>query len=228
MNGVKISLEGIDGVGKTTQFQLLNKRFADEGQNAYFKPDRNSLDSRDLDNEILGLIKSNQSKLQKYADSDVLLQAARAGFIHNTKIREKLKEGGIIICDRDIDTAVAYSMPNLQDQFPDKRPMELVRWIESLQSLSGYIPDLTILLHADLAIALNRATDDDKPNSNERAVFTDNGRKYLKRVMGYYSMLAALHSDRIVSIDVNNKSITDVRKVVDFYVDKQIKKSQNT
>lgn len=217
MRGVKISLEGIDGVGKSTQKDPLKKYLEGKGYEVFVKPCRNDIKSADIDNAILTLIKESSKSLRKAPATEVLLQAARMLYVNERLgIEETLSTGAVVLCDRDIDTAMAYAMPDMQRKHEASSTRKLARWILGLYAIEHTMPDLTLWLDAETDTALNRAMSDEMPN--ERAIFDDNGVAYIKEVREVYRELHAMFPERIKRVDVNNKTADEVSDEIAYTV----------
>ncbi len=206
--GVKISLEGIDGVGKTTQTPVVEEYLQDRGYSVYFKPCRNNMLGEGIDNDIVKILKGSRKALEEVPAAEVLLNAARTMFLHEKYIKEQLEKGEAVLCDRDIDTALAYSMPSLRRQYPEKTTRQLSKWMLGAYSIEPTVPDLTLLLDANTGVALGRALSDDVPN--ERAIFDEDGVAFLEEVQDNYRELHTMFPDRIKRIDVTDRSISEV------------------
>lgn len=206
--GIKISLEGIDGVGKSTQLPVLNDFLIDRGYDVYVKPCRNNFAGNGLDGTLLGVLKGSRHELAAFPAAEVLLAAARSLIIHDTYLAGHLAAEGVVLCDRDIDSAVAYSLPGLQRRYPDKNPQWLANWVMGAYAPEPVTPDLTLWLDAPLEVALGRAMDDDAPN--ERAIFDEHGVALIQEVQTAYQGLHELFPDRIQRIDVSQKTAPEV------------------
>lgn len=212
MKGLKISLEGIDGAGKTTQTERVKGFLEQQGHDVLFKPCRNNTFTAGIDNDILQLIKRSGEEFSMLPAAEVLLTAARTLIVHEGYLKEHLSSGGTVLCDRDIDTTIAYSLPQLKRSYPDRSTAQLAGWIMDTVSIEQTTPDLTILFDVDPSIAVGRALSDDNPQ--ERAVFSEHDVTYIKEVSSYYKDLRQLYPERIQRIDVSEMSIQEVGSTV--------------
>ena len=98
---VFITFEGCEGVGKSTQINLLKEYFISSGQKAIFTREPGGTPfAEKIRKSILGE--------QMSAESEALLfAAARCDHIDNL-ILPALKRGENVICDRYIDSSLAY------------------------------------------------------------------------------------------------------------------------
>ncbi len=141
--GLLITFEGGDGVGKTTQLDLLATTLA-AARISY----RRTLEPGGtlLGQEIRRLLLHGGEVTPR---AEALLYAADRAHHVDTVIRPALAEGAVVVCDRYLDSSVAY-----QGAARALGPTE-VRDL-SLWATGGLLPELTILLDADPALARQR------------------------------------------------------------------------
>ena len=185
--GVFLSLEGIEGTGKTTQARLLAERFADEGHEVVltFEPGGTIIGSRIR--EILLL----PEHLEMSAITELLLyNAARAQHLAE-KILPAIKQGKIIITDRFSDSTVAYQC------YARGIDMSLIMSLDRIAT-GGLHPDLTILfdLDAEAGLARNRGA-----NKTDRIELEDIA--FHRRVREGYLAIAKANPDRVSTIDAS-------------------------
>jgi len=176
--GLFITLEGIDGSGKTTQVKLIADRLTKDGHLVYVTRFPN------YDSDIGHLIKqylSNKTELTPRVQH-LLFCANRAEFVD--KIDRLVNEGFIVICDRYVHSGIAYSVAN---------GLEL-EWCRSVERALPK-PDLTILLSISTYDALARKT-------TSAADRYDGKQDFLERVAHAYSqMLSPASNQRYQNID---------------------------
>ena len=102
MAGLFISFEGIDGVGKSTQADLLEEFLADQGKTVVRTLEPGGTE---LGHEIRQLLLHSGHVAPR---AEALLYAADRGHHVATKIRPALAEGNVVITDRYLDSSVAY------------------------------------------------------------------------------------------------------------------------
>ncbi len=136
--GRLISFEGLDGAGKTTQMELLERWLA-ERHIAYIR-------TREPGGTPLGtelrhlLLHRPELKITPLAEA-LLFQADRAQHF-STVVIPALHEGRLVITDRCFDASIAYQ------GYARGVGVELVERL-SLLATQGRVPDLTILLDLD-------------------------------------------------------------------------------
>src|SRR5919109_535211 len=142
-----ITFEGIDRSGKTTQAGLLADAL---GEKALLVREPGGTPAAE---RIRELVKDPSLELSPITET-LLFGAARAELVA-TVIRPALAEGKIVVCDRYIDSTVAYQ-GGARGLGIDKVE-ELNRWITD-----GLAPDLTFLLEIEPAVAHDRPAAPDR------------------------------------------------------------------
>jgi dTMP kinase len=175
---VLVTFEGIDRSGKTTQARMLADALGDQAL-LVREPGGTPAAER-----IRALVKDPGLELSPVAET-LLFGAARAELVA-TVIRPALAEGRVVICDRYIDSTVAYQ-GGARGLGIDKVE-ELNRWITD-----GLDADLTFLLDIPPAEASARPAESDR--------FEEEGEALQRAVAAAYEELAARHADRYVRID---------------------------
>jgi len=141
--GIFISFEGIDGVGKSTQADLLEAHLRSKGREVVrtFEPG-----GTELGKEIRNLL-LHQGHVD--ARAEALLYAADRAHHTATKIRPALEAGTDVITDRYLDSSVAYQGAGRVLGAQEVRDL-------SLWATNGLLPALTVLLDLDAAAAAQR------------------------------------------------------------------------
>jgi dTMP kinase len=155
--GLFISLEGIDGVGKSTQSDLLEEFLRTVGREVVrtFEPG-----GTELGQEIRHLLLHRKGDVAPRAEA--LLYAADRAHHIATKVRPALDRGEVVITDRYLDSSVAYQGVGRALKAEDVRAI-------SMFAVEGLLPDLTILLDLDAAAAAERRnTTGEAPDRLER------------------------------------------------------------
>ncbi len=148
--GCLITLEGIEGAGKSTHIQFIAEQFRQAG--------REVLITREPGGTILGegirelLLNKNEELM--FEETELLLMfAARAQHVRQV-ILPAINANKIIICDRFTDSSYAYQGGGRGLSL--KKIQQLEAWLFS-GVLSGFKPDLTLLLDLSVETGLSRA-----------------------------------------------------------------------
>lgn len=185
MSGLFISFEGIDGVGKSTQADLLEKYLVGLGKTVVRTLEPGGTE---VGVEIRKILLHHRGELAPRAEA-ALFAADRAHHVA-TKIRPALERGEIVITDRYFDSSVAYQGAGRELSTEEVRNL-------SLWAVGGLLPDLTVLLDLPADIARSRrnktGTEPDRLES-EKIEFFERARKA-------YLSLAANEPERFLVVD---------------------------
>jgi len=171
--GLFITLEGIEGVGKSTHAAYIDNYFRQLGQKTLVTREPGGTRTGESIREIL----LHGKDLDITPHTELLLMfAARAQHLHEL-IRPALAEGNIVICDRFTDASYAYQGGG--------RGIDLNE-IRSLEKLvqKGLKPDLTLLFDAAVETGLKRAarrSEADRFESEAISFFEHVRQAYLQR-----------------------------------------------
>lgn len=173
-----ITLEGVDGSGKTTQAAMLAGAL---GASTITLREPGGTDAAE---RIRHLLADPETPLDPIAEL-LLFCAARADLVSRV-IRPALEQGQTVICDRFTDSTIAYQGV--------ARNLGIVRVRElSEVATDGLVPDLTLLLLVDPAFGLGRAESDDR--------FEAEGVRFQERVAEAYEDIARREPNRVIPID---------------------------
>jgi dTMP kinase len=173
-----VSLEGIDGSGKSTQARLLGEALGPETVEIR-EPGGTEAAER-----IRELLADAEMELDPLAEL-LLFLAARADLTARV-IRPALDAGRDVVCDRFADSSVAY-----QGAARGLGVGEVISLTDA--ATDGLWPDLTLLLRVDPALAVGRAAGDDR--------FEAEGLELQRAVANAYEEIAKIASDRVVVVD---------------------------
>lgn len=142
--GLLVTLEGIDGCGKSTQVELLRNRMSQKGIDHIIVREPGGTAVGESTRQIL-LNNSYSPSLQ----SEIFLYMAARSELTTQVIEPALKSGQLVLCDRFIDSTLAYQ------GFGGGADLEMIRYLSSIAT-GGIVPDLTILLDLPVKDAVGR------------------------------------------------------------------------
>jgi dTMP kinase len=176
-----VTFEGLDGSGKTTQSERLAARLQAEGVEVFAtrEPGGTELGEKVRDLVLHG------GHVSPWAEA-LLYAAARAQHVEEV-IRPALGHGASVVCDRYLDSSVAYQ--GVARELGLDRVLEL-----NLTAVGGLLPDRTFLLALDVAeigTRLDREHDRLERESDE----------FHARAAEGYRELAERFPERIVVLD---------------------------
>ena len=176
-----VTFEGLDGSGKSTQAELLRMRLEADGVDVVSTREPGGTE---LGEGIRDLV-LHGGHVGPWAEA-LLYVAARAELVHEV-IRPALERGAAVICDRYIDSSVAYQGVG--------RELGLQRMLDiNLASVGGLLPTRTYLLELDPS---------DVPSRIQRHYdrLEREGDDFRARAAAGYRELAERFPERIVVLD---------------------------
>ena len=178
MPGLFVTLEGIDRSGKSTQAALLADALGD-GAVAVREPGGTAAGER-----VRDILKDPGVELGAEAEA-LLFAAARAELVRQV-IRPALDQGRTVVCDRFLDSSLAYQgvARNLGS--------DTVRGVNA-PAVGDLVPDVTVLLEIDTGAAAGRGAEDDR--------FEREGDALQRAVAEAYGALADAEPGRFVRVD---------------------------
>jgi len=201
-----ITFEGIDGSGKSTQIQLLKEMLEKRNHVVTIlrEPGGNILSE-----QIRQLLLDSKEQVDPRCEL-LLFTAARAQLVGSV-IRPALEAGNIVICDRFIDSSVAYQGYG--------RGLS----IESIESINdfataGLIPDITFIFDLSVDDAAKRAGFRSNDNQTKPDRMERSGDAFFERTKQGYLEIAK-KSDRNIFIINANDAMNDIREQVESIVE---------
>ncbi|MDH5612172.1 MAG: dTMP kinase [Gammaproteobacteria bacterium] len=182
-----ITLEGIEGVGKTSNRDYILKLLEETGKQCIVTREPGGTPLGESLRELL----LQHSKEQMSDDAELLLMfAARAEHIKKV-IKPALDAGQYVLCDRFTEATYAYQGGGRQ--LSTSKIADLESWVQG-----DLRPDLTIILDAPVEIGRERAG---KRSAPDRIETEKND--FFERVRNAYLDLAKQHPDRICTVDAS-------------------------
>lgn len=166
--GLFVTFEGGDGVGKTTQAALLQEWLVARGRTVVRTREPGGTEVGVL---IRDIVLHHRGEVAPRAEA--LLYAADRAHHVETVVRPALERGEVVIQDRYLDSSVAYQGAGRVLGRDEVRDL-------SLWATGHLLPDLTVLLDLDHSLARDRLDADDKPFDrleSEESAFHDSVRQ---------------------------------------------------
>jgi dTMP kinase len=176
-----VTFEGVDWSGKSTQAGLLAGWLAEQGRTVLTTREPGGTPVGEAVREVV----LHGHDMAPWAEA-ALYAAARADHVEHA-IRPALERGEDVVCDRYIDSSVAYQ--GFARGLGEDRVLEL-----NLMVTRGLVPDRTFLVLLDPEDARQRGAG--APDRIERE-----GHEFMRRVDEGFRMLAATFPRRIVALD---------------------------
>lgn len=194
MPGLFISLEGIDGSGKSTQGRRLAEALRARGHSVVLTREPGGSPGAE---EIRRLVLEGHVDRWSPETEILLFTAARRDHLEKT-IRPALDRGEIVITDRFADSTRIFQGITRGD---------LTETVDRLHALMiGVEPDLTLLFDLDPKVGLARATA--RPGKELR--FEDMGLAFQEKARAGFLALAARHQRyRIIDADADEGTVAD-------------------
>lgn len=143
--GLFITIEGCDGSGKTTACMTVIERLQKEGYPVVYTREPGGSDIAEQIRKVILDVNNTAMDVR----TEALLYAASRRQHLVEKIIPALKEGNILICDRFLDSSLAYQ------GYARNIGMDEVAQINQF-AIDGYMPELTIYYAIDAQEGLNR------------------------------------------------------------------------
>ncbi|GAB1270129.1 dTMP kinase [Aurantivibrio infirmus] len=196
-NGRFITLEGTEGVGKSTNLQYVTECLRKKNIDVVLTREPGGTPIAELIRELI-LAKHDE----KMCDMSELLLvfAARAQHL-NQVILPALQRGAWVLSDRFTDATYAYQ------GYGRGLSMDVIQQLENLVQ-NTIRPDLTILLDIDVETGLQRASERSEPDRIELEE-----RQFFEAVRHGYLELAKKNPKRYVIIDAS-KELVEVQKSI--------------
>lgn len=191
-----ITLEGIDGAGKSTQHAWLVEHLRAQGREVVATREPGGTP---LGEKLRALLLAEPMHLETEA---LLMFAARREHIEQV-IQPALARGAWVVCDRFTDASLAYqgggrglSLDKLET---------LARWV-----LGPLKPDLTLLFDAPVEVAMQRL----RANTPNPDRFEQEQQDFFERVRRAYLQIAASEPNRVRIIDAR-QTLDEIKNILE-------------
>jgi dTMP kinase len=184
-NGLFVAFEGVEGAGKGTQIRLAKEWLESQGIEVLVTREPGGTP---VGEEVRRVLLDHETGRIEPRTEALLFAASRAQHVA-TVIRPALAAGAVVICDRYIDSSLAYqgSGRGLGEQ----DVLTLNVW-----ATQGLFPDLVLLLHLEPEAGLLRSLEE--PDRIEME-----GEDFHAKVADAYLRIAEEHPERFVVVDAD-------------------------
>ncbi|HVO81716.1 MAG TPA: dTMP kinase [Terriglobales bacterium] len=218
-----ITLEGLDGCGKSTQLEKLAAALRAQGLSVVLTREPGGTETGEKIRKLL--LDSATGRLSPLPEL-ALMFASRAQHIKEV-IQPALAEGRIVLCDRFTDSSEAYQGGGR------KLGSEPVLALHRILC-GGLQPELTILMDSDVAASVERArrrnqarTADSGRGESDENRFERESRAFFERVRNAYLAIAAREPQRVVIVDARGTA-EDTHKQIMEIVQRKLKLAAKT
>jgi dTMP kinase len=207
-HGLFITLEGIDGVGKSTQLRLLESYLRERGCRVCVTREPGGTPIGEQIRKVL--LASRNTQLAALAEL-ALMYAARAQHLSEV-VGPALARGDVVLSDRFNDSSLAYQ------GYGRKLGTGAVRALDKV-ICGATQPDLTFLLEMAPRVALQRATTRESRTKSRHRRFETAGLEFQERVRKGYLAIARRNPRRVKVVNAD-RSIEEVQHEIRQIVDK--------
>ncbi|KAB7663256.1 dTMP kinase [Bacillus sp. B1-b2] len=209
--GLFITLEGPEGAGKTTVLDMLLKHYQEQGKKIYKTREPGGIPIAEKIREII----LHPAHTEMDARTEALLYAAARRQHLVEKVIPALEEEAIILCDRFIDSSLAYQ------GYARGLDMDEI-WNINQFAIGEVMPQLTLYFDLDPEVGLERIH---KTNNREvNRLDLEDLPFHLRVQEGYYKVMER-YPERIVKIDASQSLegvLNQAIEIMDKYIDNNI------
>ena len=209
--GLFITFEGGEGVGKTTQINLLKSYLL----NINYKVVCSREPGGTIEGEqVRKLLVSGSSKTWDPMSEALMFNASRRQHI-NKIILPSLDKGNIVLCDRFIDSTIVYQ------GYAGSIEQSILKDLHKKFCYNLY-PDLTFFLNLDASLGLKRTRK--RSDYKEENRFENFGLDYHNKISKGFNNLANNNKERIITIDAS-QSIEQISKNIINFINLKLEKN---
>lgn len=201
MKGTFITFEGAEGSGKSTQAKLVCEYLREKNKKVLELREPGGVPISEAVRKIL----LNVRNKEMYSRCEVLLYMAARAQLVDEVILPTLKRGGIVLCDRYLDSTLVYQGWGNGDN------IDVIKAIGHYAT-QGLQPDMTLIFDIDTQEGLRR-TGKVKDRIEQRSL------QYHRRVRKGYLEIAKQEPQRMKVINADGRSKEDINKEVLLYIE---------
>jgi len=201
--GKFITIDGLEGAGKSTQIDFIKKYLSDRNRDVFLTREPGGTDL----GERLRVLLLDKNIDAMNSDTELLLMFAARNEHVKKVIVPKLEQGVWVISDRFTDASYAYQGGGRG--IPLERIGELEQW-----TLQDFVPDMTFLLDLDVELGLSRVE-----QRGEKDRFEEEHKDFFNKVREIFSNRASKYPERIKLIDASkniDETSSQIKKILDL------------
>ena len=202
--GFFITFEGGDGSGKSTQISILKESLIEKGYDVILTREPGGTE---ISEKIRELILDPANGEMDDMTEAFLYAAARAQLVRQL-IKPALEEGKVVICDRFVDSSIAYQAYG--------RGLGDAVGVINTYAVDDCMPDLTILLKLDPERGSSRIS------GREHDRIEQASDEFHRKVYEGYLKLEEMYPDRILGVDASG-TIQEIAEEISHKVDEIMK-----
>ena len=202
--GFFITFEGGDGSGKSTQISILRESLIQKGYDVILTREPGGTE---ISEKIRELILDPANGEMDDMTEAFLYAAARAQLVRQL-IKPALDEGKVVICDRFVDSSIAYQAYG--------RGLGDSVGVINTYAVDGCMPDITILLKLDPEKGSSRISDREHDRIEQASD------EFHRKVYEGYLKLEEMYPDRILGVDASG-TIQEIAEEISRRVDEIMK-----
>jgi len=200
--GLFITIEGMDGSGKTTQINIIRDYISQKGYNVIIAREPGGTKISEKIRDII----LDPANATMAATTEMLLYASARAQLVAEIIKPAVENGSVVVCDRFIDSSFAYQ------GFGRGIDINTIADVNRA-AMDGMVPDLTFFIDMSPEIALKRRMASSMADRIEK----EHMEFHMKAYNGY-KKLARLYPERIKTID-GNRTVEEISQEIRKWLD---------
>ena len=207
--GLFLTIEGPDGSGKSTQIGFITEFLQSRGYETVLTREPGGTQ---IGEKIRDIILDKENREMDSMTETMLYAASRAQHVAHI-IKPALEAGKAVICDRFVDSSIAY-------QGYGRKLGDSVTYINEY-AIMGCVPDITFLMKIPPDRSMDRIT------SGSRDRLELEKMEFHRRVYEGYMELEKLYPARITGIDAG-RSIEEIKEEIHKHLERLLEKYESS
>jgi len=199
--GAFITVEGIDGSGKTTQIRLMVDYLRSRGMEVVLTREPGGTK---ISEKIRAIILDPEHQ-EMSAITEMLLYASARAQLVSEVVKPALGQGKVVVCDRFVDSSYAYQ------GFGRGIGLNIIAEVNRA-ALDGVTPDITFFFDIGPDLTSKRINPDEADRMEREKI------EFHRKVYNGYKRLAMLYPERIKLID-GRRGIDEISGEVRHWID---------